>query len=56
MPPKLAKEFSAGKRYDVSCLAIRRTNREGITGWRAVNLLVQEVEPAAETLSEIIFK
>ena len=56
VPPKLAKEFSAGKRYDVSCLAIRRTNRQGITGWRAVNLIVQEVDPATETLSQIIFE
>lgn len=51
VPSKLAKEFSVGKRYDGSCLAIRRTDRQGLTGWRAVNLIVQEVEPADEFLS-----
>lgn len=39
VPPALAKAFSAGQQYDVSCLAIRRTNKHGKTGWRAVNFI-----------------
>jgi tetratricopeptide (TPR) repeat protein len=39
VPPALAKEFSAGQQYDVSCLAIRRTNKQGKTGWRAVRFI-----------------
>lgn len=50
VPPTLAKEFSLGQRYDVSCLAIRRTNRQGKTGWRAVNFIEQEGRPPSETL------
>ena len=39
VPPALAKAFAAGQQYDVSCLAIRRTNKQGKTGWRAVKLI-----------------
>lgn len=46
VPPMLAKEFSFGQRYDVSCLAIRRTNKQGKTGWRAVNLTEQQAPNA----------
>ncbi|WP_426178355.1 hypothetical protein [Massilia sp. TWR1-2-2] len=46
VPPRLAKKFSVDKRYDVPCLDIRRTNRQGLTGWRAVNLIEQEAPHA----------
>lgn len=39
VPPNLAKTFLQGKPFQVSCLAIRRTNKEGKTGWRATNVL-----------------
>lgn len=39
VPPSLAKAFAAGQQYDVSCLAIRRTNKQGKTGWRAMRLI-----------------
>ncbi|MEY4562768.1 MAG: hypothetical protein RLZZ618_2045 [Pseudomonadota bacterium] len=42
--PALATEFAPGQRYDVSCLAIRRTNKQGKTGWRAVNVVEQGSE------------
>ncbi len=50
VPPILAKEFAMGQRYDVSCLAIRRTNKQGKTDWRAVSFIGQEGKPVAETL------
>lgn len=46
VPPTLAKEFALGQRYDVSCLAIRRTNKQGKTAWRAVNFIEQQGQPA----------
>ena len=46
VPPTLAKEFALGQRYDVSCLAIRRTNKQGKTGWRALNLIKQQAPNA----------
>lgn len=42
VPPALAKAFAPGQQYDVSCLAIRRTNKQGKTGWRAVKFIEQE--------------
>jgi hypothetical protein len=36
VPPALAKTFTPGQRYDVSCIAIRRTNKQGMTNWRTV--------------------
>ena len=39
VPPALAKSFSAGQQYKVSCLAIRRTNKQGKTGWRALKFI-----------------
>jgi tetratricopeptide (TPR) repeat protein len=45
--PGLAKEFAFGQQNNVSCLAIRRTNKQGKTGWRAVNLTKQNVECVA---------
>ena len=42
VPPNLAKSFLPGKYFLVSCLAIRRTNKEGKTRWRATNVLGQD--------------
>lgn len=42
VPPGLAKSFALGQEHDVTCLAIRRTNKEGKTGWRAVKTFEQE--------------
>lgn len=39
VPPPLARGFSSGENPEVRCLAIRRANREGKVGWRAVQLL-----------------
>ncbi|MFT8232365.1 DUF7017 domain-containing protein [Pseudomonas guariconensis] len=38
VPPMLAKNFGQGQTHKVSCLAIRRTNKQGKTGWRAVKV------------------
>lgn len=50
VPPTLAKEFALGQRYEVSCLAIRRTKKQGKTGWRAANFIEQEGRAPSETL------
>jgi len=42
VPPALAKIYIPGQEYQVSCLAIRRTNKQGKTGWRAVKFIEQE--------------
>ena len=39
VPPSLARDFSAGQSHDVTCLAIRRTNKQGKTGWRVVHFI-----------------
>jgi hypothetical protein len=39
--PELAKKFAQGQTYEVSCLATRRTNKQGKTGWRAVKFIEQ---------------
>ncbi|QEI06597.1 hypothetical protein FXN63_12710 [Pigmentiphaga aceris] len=39
VPPALAEGFAPGRPYAVDCLAIRRTNKEGKTGWRAVSVI-----------------
>jgi len=45
--PTLAKAFTPGQQYDVSCLAIRRTNKQGKTGWRVVRFFgLQGVTPS----------
>lgn len=49
VPPNLAKAFPPGKPFQVSCLAIRRTNKEGKTGWRATNVVGQDGSPIRET-------
>lgn len=36
VPPDQARIFQPGVVYDVSCLAIRRTNKHGKTSWRVV--------------------
>ena len=38
VPPMLTKNFEQGQTHNVSCLAIRRTNKQGKTGWRAVKV------------------
>jgi hypothetical protein len=42
VPPGLAKAFAQGQQYEVSCLAIRRTNKQGKTGWRAVKFIEED--------------
>ena len=49
VPPALAKAFALGQQYDVSCLAIRRTNKQDKTGWRAVKFIEQEARLPPET-------
>jgi tetratricopeptide (TPR) repeat protein len=39
VPPALAKAFTPGQKYDITCLAIRRVNKQGKTGWRAVKVI-----------------
>lgn len=48
VPPSLAKAFTAGQHYQVCCLAIRRTNKQGKTGWRAVHFIEQEGRPPSD--------
>ena len=38
----MAEAFTPGTQYDVTCQAIRRTNKQGKTGWRAVKFIEQE--------------
>lgn len=40
--PGMAGAFTPGTQHDVNCLAIRRTNKQGKTGWRAVKFIEQE--------------
>ncbi len=40
VPPPLAVAFTPGQQYDVACLAIKRTNKQGKTGWRALKFIV----------------
>ncbi|WP_300730820.1 hypothetical protein [Pseudomonas sp.] len=39
VPPALAQRFVVGQPEEVKCLAVRRTNKQGKTGWRAVRFL-----------------
>lgn len=39
VPPTLANGFAEGQTYSVTCLAIKRVNKQGKTGWRAVRLM-----------------
>lgn len=52
VPPGLAKAIPPGKSFEVSCLAIRRTNKEGKTGWRATNVIGQDGKPIREAAGE----
>ena len=42
VPPALAGVFHTGQSYDVSCLAIRRAEKTGKIGWRAVRVTSTE--------------
>lgn len=39
VPPTLAKAFTPGQPQEVTYLAIRRTNKQGKTGWRVVKFI-----------------
>ncbi len=39
VPPVLASAFVPGQQYDVSCLAVKSTNKQGKIGWRAVKFI-----------------
>ena len=45
--PQLAQAFDPGCAYEVVSLAIRRTNKQGKTGWRAVKIL--DIQPSLST-------
>lgn len=40
VPPDLAKEFVAGQPVEVSCWAVRRADKTGKIGWRAVKFVI----------------
>ena len=46
VPPDLARKFSPGRQYMVTCFAIKRTNKQGKTGWRAVRIQEEKQELA----------
>lgn len=47
--PEMAEAFTPGMQHDVTCLAIRRTNKQGKTGWRAVKFIEKkEEQPSAD--------
>ena len=52
VPPGLAKAIPPGQSFQVSCLAIRRTNKDGKTGWRATNVLGLDGKPIREAGGE----
>lgn len=39
VPPELAADFSTDKHHPVTCIAIKRTDKQGRTGWRCVRLI-----------------
>jgi hypothetical protein len=41
VPPMLASSFLSGQQHQLSCRAIKRTNKQGKTGWRAMTILEQ---------------
>lgn len=41
VPPVFAKAYAPGQQYDVLCLAIKRTDKKGKIGWRAVKVSEQ---------------
>ena len=46
VPPTLAHAYAPGQVYQVNCLAIRRTNKQGKTGWRAVKFIDTGLSPS----------
>ena len=52
VPPALANAYAPGQEYQVSCLAIRRTNKQGKTGWRVVKFIEQEAQQLSATAAE----
>lgn len=38
VPPDLAATFDAGRKYEVTCLAVKRSGKSGKIGWRAVQV------------------
>jgi len=38
VPPVLASSFPLGQQHQLSCQAIKRTNKQGKTGWRAMTI------------------
>ncbi|WP_211870473.1 tetratricopeptide repeat protein [Neoroseomonas terrae] len=49
VPPHLAKDFTAGEAREVRCWAIRRANKTGKVGWRAISFIQIGPEDASET-------
>ncbi|MCY1522557.1 hypothetical protein D9M68_574150 [compost metagenome] len=49
VPPALAQAFAPGQMIDVVCLAIRRTNKQGKTGWRAVKFIEGNTQQPSAT-------
>ena len=50
VPSTLAKAFSPGQQYDVSFLSIKRTDKQGKTGWRVVKFIAQDDRLHSEML------
>ena len=50
VPSTLAKAFSPGQQYDVSFLSIKRTDKQGKTGWRVVKFIAQDGRLHSEVL------
>lgn len=50
VPPALAKAYAPGRQYQVSCLAIRRANKQGQVGWRVVKFIDQEGHQPSDTV------
>ena len=46
VPPNLAEYFDAGQKYDVCCLAVRRPDKTGRIGWRALRVASSQNEQA----------
>jgi hypothetical protein len=44
VPPALAKMFQHGQTQNVVCLAIRRKNKQGKVGWRAISVFCESLE------------
>lgn len=44
VPPYLAEGYNTGQKYDVCCVAVRRQDRTGRIGWRAVKVVSSQSE------------